>query len=55
METLQIRRRLRNYLPKLPMDLLKIALMLAFVFPFYWMVITSFKPYICLLYTSRCV
>jgi sn-glycerol 3-phosphate transport system permease protein len=46
METLQIRRRLRNYLPKLPMDLLKIALMLAFVFPFYWMVITSFKPYI---------
>lgn len=46
MENLQFKRRLRNYLPKLPMDLLKIAMMLVFVFPFYWMVITSFKPYI---------
>ena len=46
MENLQLKRRLRNDLPKLPMDLLKIAMMLVFVFPFYWMVITSFKPYI---------
>ena len=26
-------------------DLIKIAVMLAFVFPFYWMIITAFKPY----------
>jgi len=27
-------------------DVIKIAVMLAFVFPFYWMLITSFKPYV---------
>ena len=27
-------------------DLIKIAVMLAFVFPFYWMIITAFKPYV---------
>lgn len=27
-------------------DLIKLAVMLAFVFPFYWMVITAFKPYV---------
>lgn len=42
----QIARRLRNYLPNLPGDIVKVAVMLAFVFPFYWMIITSFKPYI---------
>ena len=38
-------RRLRNYLPSLPGDLLKIIVMLAFVFPFYWMLSTAFKTY----------
>ena len=45
MDKNQIKRRIRNYLPNLPGDLLKIALMLAFVFPFYWMIITAFKTY----------
>ena len=39
----QRRRRIRNYLPHLPGDILKILAMVIFVFPFYWMVITSFK------------
>lgn len=38
-------RRVRNYLPHLPGDLFKILMMLVFVFPFYWMLITSFKSY----------
>jgi len=42
----QLKRRFRNYLPHLPSDLLKIIVMLIFVFPFYWMFITDFKPYI---------
>jgi sn-glycerol 3-phosphate transport system permease protein len=42
----QIKRRLLNYLPKLPSDLIKIATLLAFSFPFYWMLITAFKTYI---------
>ena len=41
----QFRRRLRNYLPRLPGDLFKILMMVIFVFPFYWMLITSFKTY----------
>ncbi len=41
----QWKRRLRNYLPHLPGDLLKIAVILIFLFPFYWMFITSFKTY----------
>lgn len=41
----QLKRRLRNYLPNLPGDLLKVAMMLIFVFPFYWMIITAFKTY----------
>ena len=41
----QLRRRLRNYLPRLPGDLFKILMMVIFVFPFYWMLITSFKTY----------
>ena len=41
----QFRRRLRNYLPSLPGDLFKILMMVIFVFPFYWMLITSFKTY----------
>lgn len=45
MNDLQTKRRLRNYLPNLPGDLLKIAMMLIFVFPFYWMIITAFKTY----------
>lgn len=45
MNDLQIKRRLRNYLPNLPGDLIKIAVMLIFVFPFYWMITTAFKTY----------
>ena len=41
----QIKRRLRNYLPSLPGDLFKLAVILLFLFPFYWMFITSFKNY----------
>lgn len=41
----QRRRRIRNYLPHLPGDILKVVAMLIFVFPFYWMLITSFKTY----------
>lgn len=41
----QWKRRIRNYLPHLPGDLFKILMMLVFVFPFYWMLITSFKTY----------
>lgn len=44
-ETRQWKRRLRNYLPQLPGDIIKIAVMLVFLFPFYWMIITSFKNY----------
>ena len=41
----QLRRRVRNYLPQLPGDLFKIAVILIFLFPFYWMIITAFKTY----------
>ena len=41
----QLKRRLRNYLPHLPGDILRIALMLIVIFPFYWMIISSFKTY----------
>lgn len=41
----QWKRRIRNYLPHLPGDLFKVLMMLVFVFPFYWMLITSFKSY----------
>jgi sn-glycerol 3-phosphate transport system permease protein len=37
--------RLRIALPGFLSTLLKIAVLLIFVFPFYWMFITSFKPY----------
>lgn len=40
-----MKRKIKQYLPHLPGDLLKIAVILIFVFPFYWMVITAFKPY----------
>ncbi|MBO4378262.1 MAG: carbohydrate ABC transporter permease [Clostridia bacterium] len=39
------RRKLRNYLPRLPGDIFKVLMMVIFVFPFYWMLITSFKTY----------
>ncbi|HSK69759.1 MAG TPA: carbohydrate ABC transporter permease [Candidatus Limnocylindria bacterium] len=38
-------RRLLRYLPRLPRDLLKVAVILLFVFPFYWMLVTAFKTY----------
>lgn len=41
----ELRRRIRNYLPRLPGDLFKLAIVLIFLFPFYWMFITSFKTY----------
>ena len=45
MKNLQIKRRLRNYLPHLPNDVLKLFVVLCFLFPFYWMLTTSFKTY----------
>ena len=45
MQQSQLKRRLRNYLPSLPGDIFKILVCLAFVFPFYWMIVTSFKTY----------
>lgn len=45
MEEGQRRRRLYTYLPKLPGDIIKIAVLLMFAFPFYWMLITAFKTY----------
>jgi sn-glycerol 3-phosphate transport system permease protein len=41
----QTRRRLRRCMKRLPGDLLKIAVVLCFVFPFYWMICTAFKSY----------
>lgn len=38
--------RVRHRLTTLVSDIFKIAVMLAFVFPFYWMIITAFKPYV---------
>lgn len=40
-----IRRRIVRALRRLPGDLLKLAVVLCFVFPFYWMICTAFKPY----------
>lgn len=40
-----IKQKIKRYLPHLPGDILKIAAILLFVFPFYWMAITAFKPY----------
>lgn len=45
MQVSQIKRRFVNYLPNLVGDLLKLACVIIFVFPFYWMFITSFKTY----------
>ena len=41
----QLKRRFRNYLPHLPGDLLRIFIMLIVIFPFYWMIVSSFKTY----------
>lgn len=40
-----MKRKIKRYLPNLPGDILKIAVILIFVFPFYWMASTAFKPY----------
>ena len=40
-----LREKMRKYLPKLPGDVLKIFVILLFVFPFYWMGSTAFKTY----------
>lgn len=45
MKDRQIRRRLRNYLPHMPGDIIKLLVVALFLFPFYWMMITSFKTY----------
>ena len=45
-EESQLKRKFLNYVSKLPSDLIKIAALLAFSFPFYWMLITAFKTYI---------
>lgn len=45
MKDLQLKRKLRNYLPSLPGDIIKLCVVLMFLFPFYWMMITAFKHY----------
>lgn len=35
----------KRYLPQLPLDIFKLFIILLFLFPFYWMFITSFKTY----------
>ncbi len=40
-----IKTKIKRYLPHLPGDLLKVVVILAFVFPFYWMGSTAFKTY----------
>ncbi len=42
---LQLKRRFRNYLPHLFGDVMKLIIIICFLFPFYWMVMTSFKTY----------
>ena len=37
--------RVKTRVPQLISDFFKIVVMLAFVFPFYWMIITAFKTY----------
>ena len=39
------RRRVRRMVRRLPGDVCKLAVVLCFVFPFYWMLCTAFKPY----------
>lgn len=41
-----LKHKLRLYLPRLPGNALKLFVALLFIFPFYWMFITSFKPYV---------
>jgi sn-glycerol 3-phosphate transport system permease protein len=41
----QWKRRFSNYLPRLPGDIIKVTILILFAFPFYWMLITAFKPY----------
>ena len=43
MKDLQIKRRFKNYLPNLVSDILKLICVIIFVFPFYWMISSSFK------------
>lgn len=39
------RHRIRRTIRRLPGDVIKLAVVLCFVFPFYWMLCTAFKPY----------
>ncbi len=41
----ELKRKVRNYLRILPGDLFKVFIVLLFLFPFYWMMITAFKHY----------
>lgn len=41
----QTRHRVRRMIRRLPGDACKLAVVLCFVFPFYWMLCTAFKPY----------
>lgn len=45
MDSQKLKRSIRNYIPNLPGDIVKIAVILIFLFPFYWMIITAFKTY----------
>ncbi len=39
-------KKLQIYLPKFFVNILKLGVVLFFLFPFYWMIVTSFKPYL---------
>ena len=41
-----LKQKVQAYLPRLPAHLFKLVVAFIFVFPFYWMFVTSFKPYI---------
>jgi sn-glycerol 3-phosphate transport system permease protein len=43
--TFDLKRKLANYLPRIPGDALKLTVVLAILFPFYWMISTAFKTY----------
>lgn len=39
-------KKIQIYLPKFLVSILKLCVVLFFLFPFYWMIVTSFKPYL---------
>lgn len=46
LKALSVARRRRQFLRQLPGDIIKLTIVILFVFPFYWMISTGFKSYI---------